>query len=268
MFDLNTVDFEKIKEIVKEAAQLFGNDEAAAHIKVKGRSDFVTEVDMAVQTLLCGKLQALYPDIQFMGEEKDNSDIDFSRPVWILDPVDGTTNLIHRFPESCISLGFVADHQILAGIIYNPYHDELYFAKKGEGAYLNGKPIHVRPTAELSESLVSVGTSPYQHELAGKVFRQIINVYLRSADIRRMGSSAIDLAYVACGRTDAFFELVLRPWDYAAGQLIVTEAGGKITDFDGNPIFPDRPVAVLASNGLIHDEIIRLLNAPSLLAES
>lgn len=260
MFDLNSIDFDKIIEIVKEAAQLFGNDAAAAHIKEKGRSDFVTEVDTAVQTMICGKLTELYPNIQFMGEEKDNSDIDFSKPVWILDPVDGTTNLIFRFPESCVSLGFVADHQILAGIIYNPYHDELYFTKKGEGAYLNGKPIHVRQASDMSKCLISVGTSPYQHELSDKVFRQIINVYNNTADIRRMGSAAIDLAYVACGRTDGFFELILRPWDYAAGQLLVEEAGGKVTDFSGNVIFPDQPAEVLATNGLIHEEMIQLLN--------
>lgn len=259
MFDLNTIDFEKIIEIVKEAAQLFGNDDAAAHIKEKGQADFVTEVDMAVQTLLCSQLQKLYPDIQFMGEEKDNSDIDFSKPVWILDPVDGTTNLIFRFPESCISLGFVADHQILAGIIYNPYHDELFFTKKGEGAYLNGRAIHVRSSRDMSKCLIGVGTSPYQHELSDGVFRQIINVFNHAADIRRLGSAAMDLAYVACGRTDAFFELVLRPWDFAAGQLLVEEAGGRVTDFSGNSIFPEGPTAVLASNGLIHDEMIELL---------
>lgn len=260
MFHLSTIDFEKIIAIVKEAALLFKDDTAAAHITEKGVSDYVTEVDTSVQKFLYEKLTALYPDIQLMGEEKDNSDIDFSRPVWILDPVDGTTNLIHRFPGSSISLGLAADHTLVAGIVYNPYHDELFFATKGGGAFLNGQPIHVRSSKTLSESLISCGTAPYWHEHADKVFDIIKRVFLHSHDIRRIGSAAIELSYVACGRLDAFFEMLLKPWDFAAGQVILTEAGGKLTDYDGNEIAPDKAVPVVATNGWIHEELLALIN--------
>ncbi len=127
MSTTQSIDFDEIITIVKETARLFCDDEAAAHITVKGRSDYVTEVDMTVQRVLYEKLAALYPDIQFMGEEKDNRAIDFDRPVWILDPVDGTTNLIHRFPVNCISLALAKHHETVAGVIYNPWHDELFF---------------------------------------------------------------------------------------------------------------------------------------------
>lgn len=259
MFQLEKIDFEKITAVVKEAALLFKDDSAASNITEKGLSDYVTEVDLTVQKRLSEKLTALYPDIQFMGEEKDNSAIDFEEAVWILDPVDGTTNLIHRFPASCISLGLSYRHEVIAGIIYNPYYDELFFARKGGGAFLNGKPIHASSVNTLAGSLVSTGTSPYQHEYADKVFRQIQSVFLHAQDIRRIGSAAIDLAYVACGRTDAYLEYRLKPWDFAAGMIILQEAGGKVTDYEGAPVSPEKPSTVLATNGKIHEELIEIL---------
>lgn len=259
MFDWNLIDFDTIIAIIKDAAKLFADDAAAAHISEKGVSDYVTEVDMMVQKTLCEKLTGLYPDIQFMGEEKDNSSIDFEQAVWILDPVDGTTNLIHRFPGSCISLGLSFHKEVVAGIIYNPYLDELFFARKGGGAFLNGRPIHVSSASALSQSLVSTGTSPYFHELADTVFHQIQTVYQHAQDIRRIGSAAIELAYIACGRLDAYFELLLKPWDFAAGQIILQEAGGRITDYNGTPVTPEKPVAILATNGKIHEELVELL---------
>lgn len=262
MFNLNLINFHTVIEIVKDAAKLFKDDTAAAHISEKGLSDYVTEVDTKVQKALYEELTKLYPEIQFMGEEKDNSDIDFDRPVWILDPVDGTTNLIHHFPGSCISLGLACQKEVIAGIIYNPYYDELFFARKGGGAYLNGAPIHVHPSHALSESLVSAGTSPYRHEFADSVFRQIQNVFLRAQDIRRIGSAAIELAYVACGRIDAYFELILNPWDFAAGIIILQEAGGRVTDYHGAPVSPEHPTSVLATNGNIHEELLEVLSSP------
>lgn len=259
MFDFHTIDFKKIEAILKEAACLFRNDDSAAHVTEKGRADFVTEVDMTVQRVICDRLRALYPEIQFMGEEKDNRGIDFDRPVWILDPVDGTTNLIFHFQASCISLGLAYRREVVAGMIYNPYFDELFFATKGGGAFRNGQPIHVHDAATLADSLVAVGTTPYSREYTDSVFRQIKNVFQRSLDIRRTGSAAIDLAYVACGRTDAFFEQFLKPWDFSAGLLLVQEAGGTVTDYAGNPITPTKPQAILATNGRVHAEMIEAL---------
>lgn len=258
MTDLN-IDFEKVISIVKEAALLFGNEAAAEHIKIKGRADFVTEVDTRVQSMICEKLKQLYPTVQFMGEEKDNSEIDFKKPVWILDPVDGTTNLVHHYRASSVSLGLAENNQIVAGIIYNPYADELFFAKKGCGAFLNGEPIHVSGAQDLSSSLIGVGTTPYSHENTDWIFDRIKELFLRSHDIRRIGSAAIDLAYVACGRAEAFLELSLKPWDFAAAKVIIEEAGGRMTDYDGNEISPGLVQGVVGTNGLIHEEIIEIL---------
>lgn len=259
MFDLHTIDFEKIIAIVKEAGKLYANDSAVSHITVKGLSDYLTEVDTGVQKFLSKELTSLYPEIQFMGEERDNSDIDFSRPFWILDPVDGTTNLIHDLQTSAISLGLAADSELVAGIIFNPYRDELYFATKGGGAFCNGKPVHVTGAASLSESLIATGTSPYYHEHVDDIFRIIKNIYLHSQDVRRMGSAVIEMTYVASGRLDGFFELILKPWDFAAGIVIVTEAGGKVTDHLGNKVRPDKASSVVATNGLIHEELLALM---------
>ena len=262
MFDLNRIDFEKVIGIVKDAARIFRDDTAAGHVTTKGLSDYVTEVDTAVQKQITKELSLLYPDIQMMGEEKDNSTIDFSRPAWILDPVDGTTNLIHRFPGSCISLGLSCGCEIIAGIVYDPYRDELFFARKGSGASLNGVPIHVRSSSTLSQSLISTGTSPYYHEYSDRVFFDMKNVFLRAQDIRRIGSAAIELCYIACGRLDAFFEMMLKPWDFAAGHIILQEAGGRITTYEGAPLSPERASSIVATNALIHDELLKVLQLP------
>ena len=248
-----------IMNVMKEVAHKYLTSEDAQRITVKGDSNFVTAVDMNIESAMKERLSSLCPKIQFMGEERDNSDIDFSRPFWILDPVDGTTNLIHDLQTSAISLGLAADSELVAGIVFNPYRDELYFATKGGGAFCNGKPVHVTGAASLSESLIATGTSPYYHEHVDDIFRIIKNIYLHSQDVRRMGSAVIEMTYVASGRLDGFFELILKPWDFAAGIVIVTEAGGKVTDHLGNKVRPDKASSVVATNGLIHEELLALM---------
>ncbi|MCB7320839.1 inositol monophosphatase family protein [Lacrimispora sp. 210928-DFI.3.58] len=247
------VDAEKIKALVKSIKPLFMDHKRASQIKVKGVSDFVTQVDFQVQETMKEGLRSLYPQIQFMGEEKDNSDIDFSGSVWILDPVDGTTNLIHDFRQSALSLALCTGGVVELGIIYQPYTDEMFWAVKGQGAWLGDTPIHVSQVDTLERSLVSIGTCPYDHSLAEKNFKAFQEIFLHCSDIRRMGSAAIDLAYVACGRTEAFFERSLKPWDFAAGLLLVEEAGGKVTDFNGDPVDVTGPSQIMAGNGCIGD---------------
>ncbi|MCD8084463.1 MAG: inositol monophosphatase, partial [Clostridiales bacterium] len=208
----------------------------ASVIRVKGVSDYVTEVDFLVQHLVKNRLHELYPEIQFMGEEKDNADIDFSGDVWILDPVDGTLNLIHDFRESTLSLGLWHDGRVCMGLVYQPYTDEMFTAEYGGGAFLNGNPIHVSAETELKKSLISTGTTPYQKEKADENFRDFKEIFLRCADIRRLGSAALELAFVAAGRLEVFYERGLKPWDFAAGLLLVQEAGGRVTGFDGRPV--------------------------------
>ncbi|MEY8338913.1 inositol monophosphatase family protein [Lachnospiraceae bacterium 62-35] len=251
------IHMDRIMGILREAKTYF-LDEANAHrITVKGLADYVTEVDKTVEEFLQKRLKEEYPQVQFMGEEKDNSDIDFSKAVWILDPVDGTTNLIHDYRHSAISLALCENDYLTAGFIYHPYGDEMYCAVRGKGAFLNGRPIHVSHAAALEESLIAFGTSPYQKELADINFRHIKETFLRCQDIRRSGSAAMDMAYVACGRIDAFYELTLKPWDYSAGLVLIEEAGGTVTDYKGHPIKTGKPSSVVAGNGKIGAILIK-----------
>lgn len=252
---MNT-DTAKIKELIRKVKPLFLDHEGASHIRVKGVSDFVTQIDLQVQEYMKEELRKLYPQIQFMGEEKDNSEIDFSGAVWILDPVDGTTNLIHDYHHSALSLGLCVGGRMEMGFIYQPYTDEMYWAERGKGAWVNEEPIHVSAADTLERSLVAVGTCPYNHDLAEENFRLFKEIFLNCSDIRRCGTASLDLAYVACGRTEAYFERILKPWDFAAGLLLVQEAGGTVTDFSGNPVDPTKPSGILAGNGVI-GEILR-----------
>ena len=176
----------KIIEIVKQVKPLFLDREGSSKIKVKGVADFVTQIDFKVQAQVKTALYELYPEIQFMGEEKDNSDIDFDGDVWILDPVDGTTNLIHDFRNSTLSLALAGKGVLTLGIIYHPYSDEIFVAERGKGALLNGSPISVSKRQNFSECLISIGTSPYYRELAKENFRIFEKVFTDCADIRRL----------------------------------------------------------------------------------
>ena len=228
------VDFICVQKIVRNAAKLFTDRNAAGQIKEKGVYDFVTAVDEAVQDYLQTELQKLYPEIQFLGEESSDENVDLNKPVWVLDPVDGTTNLIHDYKNSAISLALLEHREVIAGIIYDPYLDEMYFTKKGEGAFLNGTAIQVSNAKTMSESLIAIGLSPYYKSEAATNFQTFEKIYMDCQDLRRTGSAALDLAHIACGRIEAYLEKKLKIWDYAAGTLLVREAGGVVLDYEGN----------------------------------
>ncbi len=255
--DINT---DEIIALIREAGQIIEDRSLASLITEKGEADYVTEVDLRVEKFIESKLKDLYPDIQFMGEEKSNRDLDFDGMFWVLDPVDGTTNLIHDYKQISISLALVVKREIVLGFVFNPSTDEMFFAKKGHGAYLNNKKIHVSNVKSLSKSLISVGTSPYQKELGEYNFKTILDIFMECQDIRRLGSAALDLAYTACGRTEGFFEKRLKLWDYAAGVLLVEEAGGRASDYNGNALGLKETSEILVSNGKVHDELIAILN--------
>ena len=249
---------EQIKNIILEAGKFLKNREAATHITTKGASDYVTEVDKQVQEFIQKELQEKYPEIQFLGEEKNNDEIDFSGLVWVLDPVDGTTNLIHDYRRSSISLALMENGQTSLGIVYQPYTDELFYAEKGKGAFLNGRQIHVSGAEHMEECMFAFGTAPYEKEKFGKEsFRNIYKVFMDSQDIRRSGSAAIDMAETAAGRIDGFFERKLSIWDYAAGRLLVAEAGGRATDYEGNELGNAMKSSVVCGNPVIHELLIR-----------
>lgn len=245
------IDRDKLVSMVMGTKRMITDRQAVSQVTIKGAADYVTQVDFQVQEFLREQLHNEWPGIQFMGEEKDNSEIDFDGDIWILDPVDGTTNLIHDFRNSAVSLGLCSRGEIICGVIYQPFTGEVFAAEKGEGAFLNGEPIHVSGAETMAESLISVGTTPYEHAYADRNFELFKKVFLDCQDIRRIGSAAIELAYVACGRLEAFFEMNLKPWDYAAGLLLIEEAGGTVTDFQGRKPAPWEKGNIVGSNGPI-----------------
>ena len=250
---------EEMVQAVQEAGACLSDPTALRCVRTKGETDYVTNVDLAVQELLRERLAALAPDVQFMGEEQDNTGLDWRRPCWILDPVDGTTNLIHNFRHSAISLALSEAGQILFGVVYNPYSGECFTAQRGQGAFCNGSPIRVSSADRLEDSLLSVGTVPGRRELADTAFRQMRALYDACQDVRRTGCASLDLCWVACGRLDGYVELSLQPWDYAAGRLLVEEAGGRVTAPDGSPLSLCQGGPLLASNGRLHSTLQTIL---------
>lgn len=252
------MELNEIIALMRKTRGFVENREMAGHVTVKGTADYVTQVDTDIQNYLARELGRLAPGIQFLGEEEGLHEMS-ADTYWILDPIDGTTNLIHDYQHSVISLGLCEKGEITLGVIYDPFREDIYHARKGAGSFLNGSPVHVSGAETLGETIISIGTSPYDRELAEENFQRFERVFGKSQDIRRTGSAALDLAYVACGRTGGFFESMLSPWDFAAGMLLVKEAGGKITDFQGRSLEVTKRGSVLATNGLVHEELKDLL---------
>ena len=248
----------KAAEIAREAgARLREFFAQGVETEYKGDVDLVTVADRTAEKLIRERLAVAFPEHGIYGEEgtRERMDGEFR---WYVDPLDGTTNFAHGFPQFCVSMGLEkrATETIVAGVIYDPMRDELYTAERGKGAWLNGKAIHVSRTPVLAESLISTGfPSRKRHDSPNIHFYHEFT--LRSHGVRRAGSAALDLAFVAAGRLEAFWEFNLNPWDTAAGVLLVEEAGGMLTDFAGGAFQLDSR-EVLASNGLIHGELVEL----------
>lgn len=251
-FNMDKMNTEELEALLKKAGKLFADRNAAAHTREKGVADYVTEVDFAVQQFIRRRLEELYPEVQFLSEEKSNEEIDKDGLVWVLDPVDGTTNLIHDYRASVISLALMQKGSVVLGMIYNPYTDELFSAQKGKGSYCNGQKIEVSGAETMEKCLISIGTSPYYKEMAEKNFKVFQAIFKDCQDIRRSGSAALDLAYVACGRIEAYFERNLKIWDYAAGMLLVRESGGQVTDYRGNDADTEMISNITAANPKIN----------------
>lgn len=256
LYKIKCMDIDKIIGLVKETRGIIMNREMAGHVKEKGLADYVTQVDCAVQDFLNTRLHDLYPSIGFLREETGLHQMT-DEHYWILDPVDGTTNLMHDYQHSVVSLALCCHGEITMGIIYDPYHEELFSAIKGKGSFLNGKPIHVSDDTTLSDTIIGVGCT--KREPAKPNFDRFLKVYEEVQDLRRLGSAALELAYTACGRQGGYFEHHLYPWDFAAGILLVREAGGKITDWSGNDLGPATDSAVVATNSHIHSQLLNLL---------
>ena len=216
--------------------------------------DMVTEADRASERLIVTRLRATWPDHDIIGEEgtRDSHGSDFR---WYVDPLDGTTNFAHGYPVFCVSLGLEYQGKLIAGVIYDPTRDELFAAARGTGASLNGRPIQVSPTPHLRESILGTGFPSFKRHKNPNI-HFYFQLTLRSHGIRRAGSAALDLANVASGRYDGFWEFNLNSWDTSAGVLLVQEAGGIVTRFDGSDFNIDSR-EILASNRLIHQELLQ-----------
>ncbi len=224
----------------------------------EGINNLVTEVDHASETLIMGIIREEYPDHYILTEESGDLPKD-SAYKWIIDPIDGTVNYANGIPLCCVSIGVEKDGEVILGAIYNPFIDEFFLTEKNNGVTLNNKPVKVSRKAVVLESCLVTGF-PYTHVDAANGPLEVFSRFIKKGvPIRRLGSAAMDLAWVACGRFDGFFEHSLNAWDSAAGYLMVKEAGGEVTDFDGNPYSPYQP-RIIATNGLIHDELLLWIN--------
>jgi myo-inositol-1(or 4)-monophosphatase len=246
----------EVEPIAREAGTLLmGYFAKHVTIEYKGDVDLVTEADRASEKLIVQRLQARWPEHGIVGEEGTRSATE-AEYRWYVDPLDGTTNFAHGYPVFCVSIALVRhDGQLEVGVLYDPTRDEMFSAERGQGATLNGKRLQVSKTKALAESLLGTGFPRHKSQKNPNIhfYHQLT---LRSHGVRRAGSAALDLANVASGRYDGFWEFNLNPWDTAAGVLIVQESGGMVTRFDGTPFRLDSR-EVLASNALIHQELLQ-----------
>ena len=238
--------------LVRECGQFIKDaDRSQLHVDSKGgRANFVTEYDKKVQEQLRTGLLDLMPDAHFIGEEGTTQAFSPHGKYFIVDPIDGTTNFIKDYRASCISIGLVVDGTAELGVIYNPYSDEMFSAMRDGGAFCNGNRLHVS-SEPLENALVIFGTSPYREDLTDRSFNLACAYFKKAVDVRRSGSAALDMCSIAAGRAELFFELSLSPWDYAAGALIVKEAGGLVSDIDGRELAYDRQCSVVARNAVV-----------------
>lgn len=250
---------EKIIEIVKSACKIIQNADDDLGIKDKGSNvNLVTKYDEMVQSFLFSELSVLTPECSFLGEEGENNKTLQDGLCYIIDPIDGTTNFIKGFRHSAVSVALAKDKELICGVVANPFTNEIFYAERGCGAFLNGKKIHASDCT-LENSLVMFGTSPYEHEFSEKTFELARKAFLNSIEVRRSGCAALDICYVASGRADLYYEMILRPWDFAAGTLILREAGGICCTLEKEDINPGKVSSYLCANKNNINEFFKLL---------
>jgi myo-inositol-1(or 4)-monophosphatase len=253
-----SVDLSRAREVGIGAARSAGDllrrrIDSIREVRHKGVVDIVTDVDLQSEREVCATLLAAFPTHSILGEEGGVHVGSEPGYRWIVDPLDGTTNYAHGFPFFCVSIGLEIDGVLTLGVAYDPNLDELFVGQLGRGATVNGKPAQVSATDDLAQALLATGF-PYDRREFPRALKSFEELSLKSQAVRRAGSAVLDLCYVACGRLDGYWEHQVKPWDMAAGALIVTEAGGTISATDGSPFSVDGG-QVLATNGLIHAAI-------------
>ncbi len=251
-------------EILKKAALAGGRILAAKFGKVgyrlKGRANLLTEADLASQKKVIGIIRKAFPADGFMAEESPLEETP-NRRLWIIDPLDGTTNYAHGFPAAAVSIGFSEKGVIKAGGVYDPFRKELFLAERGRGSYVNGRRLSVSKAPTISKALLVTGFAYDRAERAAFYCRFFAEFMRLSHDVRRMGAASLDFCWLAAGRTDGYWEFGLKPWDVAAGKLVVEEAGGRVTDFSGAGWRVDGKMGsqTLATNGRVHAEMLAVI---------
>ncbi len=230
---IGNIDFEKIIEVVKSTKSIVLDNELRKHIAMKGDADFVTEVDLRISSYLEEKLAVLTPEIGFMSEEEE-SEIVPTR--WILDPIDGTTNLVYGYNMCSVSLALCVDEVIQFGVVYNPFNDDVFTGYRGKGAFFNGEKMPPVPDRDLGDCLIEFGAGSTRKQYADISFAVGKQIFKNCLDLRRICSSALSICFCAAGRINGYFEKEIKPWDYAAAGLILEECGGVAADWNGNEI--------------------------------
>jgi len=228
------------------------------NIEVKGLNNFVTYVDKGAEMKIVEGLKTILPEAGFITEEGTATE-NGSDYRWVIDPLDGTTNFIHGLPPYAISIGLMHKDEVIVGVVFEVVASECFYAWKGSKAYLNGNEIRVTKASKVADSLIATGFPYFDFDRMKGFMGSLEHLFMNSHGVRRIGSAATDLAYVACGRFEVFYEYNLNPWDVAAGSLIVQQAGGKVTDFSGggNFVFGKE---VIASNGAVHDDFKKVID--------
>jgi len=248
-------------ETAREAGQiLLEKFDRGIAVHKKGDIDLVTAADLASEALIIERIKSHYPRHSILAEESGNAVVIGGENTWkwIIDPLDGTTNFAHGYPCFCVTIALEHDGEIVIGVTFDPTRNELFAAERGGGASLNGKPIRVSNCEDLGDALIVTGF-PYDIKHRNDFARHLTEMLLSSRGVRRDGSAAIDMAYVACGRFDGFWEEGLNPWDVAAGVLLIEEAGGQLSYYDGKPFSIYSP-PICASNGLLHSQMLKVLS--------
>ncbi|MGC8602330.1 MAG: inositol monophosphatase family protein [Desulfomonilaceae bacterium] len=263
----SSLDISKILEFMKDLASDAGAIVASYFqgcfkIESKGDApngiDIVTDADKASESFIMDQVQKAFPSHDILTEETQTENTG-SRFLWIIDPLDGTVNFAHSYPHFGVSIGFMEDNIIKAGVVFDPIRQEMFWASEGNGAFLNGAPAHVTHRDNLYRCVLGTGFPYDKAKSRINNLKEFSQITLRVQGVRRAGSAALDLAWVACGRLDGFWELKLKPWDFAAGLILAQEAGGKVTDRHGAPMRIWSP-SIVVTNNLVHDELIKILS--------
>lgn len=243
----------------RRAGKIILDKQGCAAVSEKATNNLVTEADIASQEMIVNLVREHFPGHGIVAEEQDLSACGSDENLWIIDPLDGTNNYAHLIPHYCVSLAYAFSGSVEVGVVYDPVREEMFTARRGRGAFLNGKPIEVSRAFSLDQAVVAVGFYYDRGRIMRKTLKSIEKLFDSNIQgIRRQGSAALDLCWVACGRFDAYFEYTLATWDFAAGMLIVTEAGGRCTDQAGK-LLDLSSTGVTVSNGLIHDDFLNLV---------